>query len=269
MKIAILFILVLSISLITSNIARGENPRYRIVFVGDIGTSKSGKATINAITKEKPNAVVLLGDMGYSSTSSQFAKLEKPLKSNGIQIICDIGNHDSEEEEKDSTEEAYWKLCSPGHGFWDLKGRTLTIIGVNTQCEGSTLLSKDNCSSTTIANDLKDIKKNDFVITTSHKPLCETPTSKHPAYKCTSDMVREFKRLNVDADIGGHNHCMATDGKGNFVSGGGGKSHYKCSGWAFTNSEVYGYLLLSVYENKLDFVFKDQKNTEISKHYIR
>jgi hypothetical protein len=207
--------------------------------------------------------------MGYSSTSSQFAKLIKPLKSNGIQVMCDIGNHDSGEEEKDSTEEGYWKLCSPGQGFWDLKGGPMTIIGVNTQCEGSTLLSKSNCSSTTIANDLNSIKKNDLVITTSHKPLCETPASKHEAYKCTPSMMREFKRLNVDADIGAHNHCMATDGKGNFVSGGGGRSHDKCGGWAFTNSKDYGYLLLSVYNNKLDFVFKDQKNTEISKHYIR
>jgi len=82
-------------------------------------------------------------------------------------------------------------------------------------------------------------------------------------------MMREFKRLNVDADIGAHNHCMATDGIGNFVSGGGGRSHDKCGGWSFTNSKDYGYLLLSVDSNKLDFVFKDQKKTEISKHYIR
>jgi Calcineurin-like phosphoesterase len=269
MKFAIVFILVLSLSLITVNLVRAENPRHRIAFVGDIGTSKSGKATIYAILREKPNAVVLLGDMGYSSTSSSFGKLLKPLKSNGIQVLCNIGNHDSEEEEKDSKEEAYWKLCSPGQGFWNLKGGPLTIIGINTQCEGNPLFSKSNCNSNTIGNYLKGIKKNEFVLTTSHKPLCDTPKSNHPAYTCTPAILSEFKRLNVDADIGAHNHCMATDGKGNFISGAGGKSHYSCSGWAFTNSEDYGYLLLSVYKNKLDFVFKDQRNVEISKHYIR
>ena len=262
-------IMLLLVGVTSSGTVLAGSSTVKIVFVGDIGNSTSGKATINAIKTEHPDLAVLLGDLGYSPSADTFAKEINSLKANGVSVIRNIGNHDSDEEEKDSVEKAYWSLCSPGHGFWKVAIGPLTIIGLNTQCDGSKSHSADKCSATTISKYLKTLKAdNKFMLTTSHKSLCESPKSKHTAYPCTKAMKGEFKRLGIDADIGAHNHCMASDGKGNFVSGAGGRSHYSCSGWKYTNSKDFGYLVLEGFPDQLAFTFKGTDGTVIQKTSI-
>jgi len=243
-----------------------------VAFVGDIGTGTNGIKTIDALLAENPDLVVLLGDMGYSSSTTSFANQVNKLRNAGINVMCVIGNHDSDEEETDTTELNYWNLCSggtTGQGFWKVIVDQLTIVGVNTQCDGDSGHSRASCNKTTIANYLSTVGAGDSVIIASHKPMCETPSSRHAAFSCTSALNNEFNRLH-EFSIGAHNHCMAWKlGKNKAIAGAGGRSLYDCSGSSWwINDTSYGYLLMTRKSTHLDFVFKNQVGTEISQHFI-
>jgi hypothetical protein len=38
----------------------------------------------------------------------------KDLKNQGVTVRCDIGNHDSEQEQSEELEKSYWNLCAGG-----------------------------------------------------------------------------------------------------------------------------------------------------------
>ncbi len=242
-----------------------------VAFVGDIGTGTNGIKTIDALLAENPDLVVFLGDMGYSSSTTIFANQVNRLRNAGIDVMCAIGNHDSDEDESDTTELKYWNLCSGGtigQGFWKVLDGQLTVVGVNTQCDGNSGHSRASCDKTTISNYLSTVPKDNSVIITSHKPFCETPLSKHTAFSCTSALNTEFNRLH-ELRVAAHSHCMAWKlGENKVLSGGGGRSHYDCSGstW-WINDNTYGYLLMMKKNTYLDFVFKNQALKEISQHF--
>jgi hypothetical protein len=243
-----------------------------VAFVGDIGTGTNGIKTIDSLLLENPDLVVILGDMGYSSSTTSFANQVNKLRNAGIDVMCTIGNHDSDEEESDTTELNYWNLCSGGtigQGFWKIIDGQLTIIGLNTQCDGNSGHSRASCNQATLSNYLSNLPAGNSVVIASHKPMCETPSSKHPAYSCTTALKNEFNRLH-EFSVAAHNHCMAWKiGKNKALAGAGGRSTYDCSGSAWwINDNTYGYLLMTRKSSNLDFVFKDQSRSEISQHFI-
>lgn len=261
----------------TSNIA-SEDPfkllsiLSKVAFVGDIGTGTNGIKTIDALLVENPDLVVFLGDMGYSSSTTSFANQVTKLRNAGIDVMCVIGNHDSDEEESDSTELNYWNLCAggtTGQGFWKITDGPLTVVGVNTQCDGDSGHSRATCNKTTIANYLSTLPAGNAVIVAGHKPFCDTPTSRHSAFSCTTAINNQFNRLH-EFTVGAHNHCMAWKiGKNKVLSGSGGRSIYDCSGSSWwINDTSYGYLLMTRKTTHIDFVFKSQTGTEISQHFI-
>ena len=242
-------------------------------FVGDISCNSNGIATLNAIKADNPDVFIILGDMSYESSTSCFSVYIKDLRDHGVTVRCNIGNHDSEEMETDELETAYWRLCGGGtsqEGFWKIQAGDITIFGINTQCDGNSSHTATDppCDTTRIIKFLKDIDKNRFVIGTSHRPLCETPKSKSPEFKCNKAILDEFDRIGLTTKVGADNHCSAFDGR-NFIAGSGGKSHYACSGWDWIDDAKYAYLFMKYNLDKLDFVFKhSESRVEISPHFL-
>ncbi len=170
-----------------------------------------------------------------------------------------IGNHDSDQEESDELEKAYWNLCAGGasqEGFWKIQSCDITIFGINTQCDGNVTHTATDppCNSIKIVEFLKSIDKNRFVVATAHAPLCETPESKNAEYRCENAMTDEFERMGLTTTVSAHNHCCAFNGR-MFITGAGGKSHYACSGWDWIDD---AYLFMEYKVDKLD-LHKEQQ----------
>jgi Calcineurin-like phosphoesterase len=242
-------------------------------FVGDISCNSNGISTIESIKADNPDVFIILGDMSYGPSVGCFSNHVKDLKSQGVTVRCDIGNHDSQAEETDALEKLYWNLCAGGtsrQGFWKLHAGAITILGINTQCDGNRnhTATEPPCDSRRILKFLKSVDRNTFVVATAHKPLCDSPKSKSPAFECDDDILEEFDRIGVTTTIGADNHCSAYN-EGKFIAGSGGRSHYSCSGWDWIDDTKYAYLFMVYKDDKLDFVFKHFKTrAEISPHFL-
>jgi hypothetical protein len=255
-----------------SNYANGQEI-LTAAFVGDISCNSNGRATIESIKAENPDIFVILGDMSYQPTVGCFYEHIRDLKAQGVNVRCDIGNHDSQAEQTDTLEKLYWNLCAGGiskQGFWQLHAGTVTILGMNTQCDGNRnhTATEPPCNIRRILKFLNTVDRNAFVVLTAHKPLCDSPKSKSPAFQCGDLMLEQFNRIGVTATIGADNHCSAYN-EGKFIAGSGGRSHYSCSGWDWVDDTKYAYLFMVYKDGKLDFVFKNFKTrAEISPHFL-
>ena len=201
-----------------------------------------------------------------------FIGYVKDLKNQGVTVRCDIGNHDSEQEQSDQLEKSYWNLCAGGtsqKGFWKIRAGDISILGLNTQCDGNSshTATEPPCDVGKIIKFLKEVDRTRFVVATAHRPLCDSPISKSPKFECNKQLLDEFDRLGVTATVSADNHCSAYNDK-KFIAGAGGRSHYACSGWDWIDDTKYAYLFMEYKENKLDFVFKHFKTrAEISPHF--
>ena len=83
-------------------------------FVGDISCNSNGRSTIQSIKADNPDVFIMLGDMSYQPSVGCFSDHVKDLKSQGVTVRCDIGNHDSQAEGTDALEKLYWNLCAGG-----------------------------------------------------------------------------------------------------------------------------------------------------------
>jgi hypothetical protein len=244
-----------------------------VVYVGDISCNSNGKTTIDSIKREDPDVFVILGDMSYEPSVGCFSKNVKNLIGQGVTVRCDIGNHDSEEEQTDQLEKEYWNLCAGGasqEGFWKIQSGDITILGINTQCDGyrNHTATEPPCDTEKIVEFLKSVEKNRFVIATAHRPLCDTPISKSPAFECNKAILDELDRIGVTAMVSADNHCSAFK-EGKFIAGSGGRSHYSCSGWDWIDDTKYAYLFMEYKESNGDFVYKHFKTrNEISPHFL-
>jgi hypothetical protein len=268
--IAMLFLV--SVVLTHGNYANGQDG-ITAAFVGDISCSKNGRMTISSIKADDPDIFIVLGDMSYQSSVSCFYDYIHDLTNKGVTVRCNIGNHDSVEVMTDELERSYWNLCAGGasqEGFWKIQASDITLLGINTQCDGSInhTATYPPCGPERIIEFLKSIDKNRFVVATAHKPLCDTPKSKNSEFKCSKAMVNEFDRIGLTATVSGDNHCSAFKER-KFIAGSGGRSHYACTGWDWIDDANYGYLFMKQKGDKLDFVFKRSKTrAELSPHFI-
>jgi hypothetical protein len=261
------------IAVTPSNYVNGARDGITAAFVGDISCNITGRATIDSITADNPDAFVILGDMSYGPSAGCFYSYVKDLKNQGVTVRCDIGNHDSEQEQSEELEKSYWNLCAGGasqEGFWKIRAGDISILGLNTQCDGDSnhTATEPPCDIGKIIKFLKEVDKTKFVVATAHRPLCDSPISKSPKFECIEVMLNKFGRIGVTAIVSADNHCSAYSDK-KFIAGAGGRSHYACSGWDWIDNTKYAYLFMEYKENKLDFVFKHFKTrAEISPHFL-
>jgi hypothetical protein len=180
--------------------------------------------------------------MSYGPSAGCFYSYVKDLKNQGVTVRCDIGNHDSEQEQSEELEKSYWNLCAGGasqEGFWKIRAGDISILGLNTQCDGDSnhTATEPPCDIGKIIKFLKEVDKTKFVVATAHRPLCDSPISKSPKFECIKVMLDEFDRIGVTATVSADNHCSAYSDK--FIAGAGGRSHYACSGWDWIDDTKY------------------------------
>lgn len=99
------------IAVTPSNYVDGSRDGITVAFGGDISCNITGRATINSIMADNPDAFVILGDMSYGPSAGCFYSYVKDLKNQGVTVRCDIGNHDSEQEQSDQLEIVLESLC--------------------------------------------------------------------------------------------------------------------------------------------------------------
>jgi hypothetical protein len=77
-----------------------KNKTFDIGAVGDLGTGVNGQKTISSIQITKPNLVIFLGDLAYTSDKCFFTQTNN-LESNttGSQVLTVIANHDIDSED--------------------------------------------------------------------------------------------------------------------------------------------------------------------------
>jgi len=192
---------------------------FKFAAVGDIECKGSDKI-FSLIKANTPDAkrVLLLGDLGYSSSSKC------------IKISCDkyqenciptVGNHDKASDIK--------KIFGKGDGVGWYKQNNVVFVGINSELSASTVKSK----LVPIINRFDNDSSVDFIIPFEHKPFVTNPSAHHPE----SD-AKDYRKVilpvlqtsnKVILVLFGHNHGyqQCSVGDINFItSGQGGRDPY-------------------------------------------
>jgi len=216
-----------------------SNETIKVILTGDIGTNTDSTSVFNAIKKQNADNVVILGDLGYSSSLSWFKSTYGTL---GNKLNCVIGNHDSASEDGSSAVDKEAKAyCANSYYF---KKNHVLFLGFNTNgdlnlqgTEAAKLLTN-----TAFMNGIKSIH------IMSHKPCAVAPNAHHPLeIKAFCDFIKSKIPTGVKQYYDqAHNHVMSASADGTYKTiGAGGKSHYTCgvsAAFPFCDNAHFGFL---------------------------
>ncbi len=182
---------------------------WKFAAVGDI-VCKDAPKVATAIKKAGNNVTLLLGDLGYSSSSKCIADAFK-----GMNIKPTVGNHDKTAD----VVKVFGKGDTGTTSFSNIR-----FLSINT--EGFTLSKVAG-----LLNKYKNDTAIDFIIPIMHKPLVTNPSAHHPEEaKYRKSLVPLFvNNGKVSLVINGHNHGFqecSSNGISFITSGAGGRDPY-------------------------------------------
>jgi predicted MPP superfamily phosphohydrolase len=251
-----------------------ENKTFDIGAVGDLGCGVNGQRTISSIQNTKPNLVIFLGDLAYTSDLKCFFIQTNNLENNNTanQALAVIGNHDidSKDGNKVTKKELmdHYKIPLTGYYSKTFDNGKILVIGMNF----TGLEQKDNVAKNVLENDqyafVKKTLENSnatFKIIASHAPFISQDCSSFIMSFCHDSLDKWanntfikyhqlFKNTGVKLVLSGHNHNYQRaekDGITYIISGLGGQSQYKIAhpgNQMF--ADVYGFLNLTFNNNK-------------------
>ena len=247
-----------------------------VVAVGDVACKPGQETTTTTCRhadtarlaeKIDPDAVLTLGDHQYE-TGSLFAFRNSYDKSWGDlrpRTYPVPGNHEYRTEGA-SGYYTYFDKRQPGRpGYYATNLGSWRVYALNTNC------TEISCEDEVewLVDDLR-----------SHPRACSLMTSHHPRYSSgehgSEGFMRRFFRIalrhDVDLLLSGHDHHyerfarmgnkggVAERGVMQFVSGGGGKTHYAASGDVrgsrYVDDDTYGVLRLVLRQGSFDYGFR-------------
>jgi len=251
-----------------------ENKTFDIDAVGDLGCGVNGQRTISSIQNTKPNLVIFLGDLAYTSDLKCFFIQTNNLENNNTanQALAVIGNHDidSKDGNKVTKKELmdHYKIPLTGYYSKTFDNGKILVIGMNF----TGLEQKDNVAKNVLENDqyafVKKTLENSnatFKIIASHAPFISQDCTSVIMSFCHDSLDKWanntfikyhqlFKNTGVKLVLSGHNHNYQRaekDGITYIISGLGGQSQYKIvhpGNQMF--ADVYGFLNLTFNNNK-------------------
>ena len=259
-----------------------ENKTFDIGVVGDLGCGANGQKTISSIQNPKPNLVIFLGDLAYTSDLKCFFTQTTNLENNntGSQVLAVIGNHDIDTKDGNKVTKKqlmdHYKIPLTGYYSKTFDNGKILVIGMNF----TGLEEKDKVSKNVLENDqyafVKKTLENSnatFKIIASHAPFishnctiffiissCHESLDKW-ANAIFSKYHELFKNTGVKLVLSGHNHNYQRSEKDNItyiISGLGGQSQYKIShpgNQMF--ADMYGFLNLSFSNKTIEGKFID------------
>ena len=216
-----------------------QNKTIKVVLTGDIASSTAGKAVFNKIKSLNADNVVVLGDLGYSSSLSWFKSTYGTL---GNKLNCVVGNHEAANEDGTSSIEKEAKqYCANAYYF---KKNHVLFLGFNTNGDLVTQAAEAGklLTNTQFMQGIKSVH------IMSHKPCAVPPNSHHGLeIKSFCDAVKSKIPNGVTTFYDqAHNHVMSSSADGTYKQiGAGGKSHYTCgtnAQFPFCDNAHYGYL---------------------------
>ena len=216
----------------------------KIVMVGDVEDSASGKLVYEQIKKQNASYYFVLGDLGYDSDLKWFKDTYGTL---GDKMFCVLGNHEAANEDGNTViQKEALEYC--GNSYWIREGPTLFLM-INTNDNQNTLITAYGkiLSNTTIMNGVKNVHIN------GHKGCATPPNSHHPAgeIKDLCDYIKSKVPTNTKIFYNSaHNHLYSESVDKMYKQmGSGGKSHYTCGTSAefpYCNNVNYGFVLYTI-----------------------
>jgi hypothetical protein len=216
----------------------------KVIMVGDVEDSTSGKAVFEQIKKQNATYEFILGDLGYDSSLSWFKSTYGTL---GDSMFCVIGNHEANNEDGSSAiEKETLEFC--GNSYWIKNGVTLFLM-MNTNDNQDTLITAFDkvLTNSTIMNGVKNIHVN------GHKGCATPPNSHHDAGEIQK--LCDYIKSKIPSTIkvfynSAHNHLYSESADKTYKQvGTGGKSHYTCgtnAQFPYCNNVNYGFLLYTI-----------------------
>jgi len=264
---------------------QSDNKTFSIAAVGDLGCGANGNNTLLSIQNTKPNLVIFLGDLAYTSDLKCFFTQTNDLENNitGSQVLAVIGNHDIDNKVTKKQLMDHYKIPLTGYYSKTFDNGKILVIGMNF----TGLEQKDNVAKNVLENDqyafVKKTLENSnatFKIVASHAPFisqnCTSvimPFCHYSLDKWANNTFNKyhqlFKNTGVKLVLSGHNHNYQRaeeDGITYIISGLGGQSQYKILQEPGTQrfADVYGFLYLSFKNKSIDGRFIDN-NGNMSK----
>jgi predicted MPP superfamily phosphohydrolase len=258
-----------------------ENKTFNIDAAGDLGCGDNGQKTISAIQNTKPNLVIFLGDLAYTSDLKCFFNQTNNLENNNTrsQVLAAIGNHDIDSSDGNIVTKKevmdHYKIPLTGYYSKIFDNGRILVIGMNF----TGLEQKDNIDKNILGNDqyafVKKTLENynaTFKIIASHAPFISQDCSSFIISTCHDsldkwastifDKYHElFRNTGVKLVLSGHNHNyqrVEKDGITYVISGLGGQSKYKISNPGnHMFADVYGFLNLSFNNKSIEGKFID------------
>jgi predicted phosphodiesterase len=251
-----------------------ENKTFDIGVVGDLGCDVNGQKTISSIQNTKPNLVIFLGDLAYTSNLKCFFTQTNNLENNntGNQVLAVIGNHDIDNKDGNKVTKKqlidHYKIPLTGYYSKTFDNGKILVIGMNF----TGLEEKDKVSKNVLENDqyafVKKTLENSnatFKIIASHAPFISQDCTIFIMFSCHNSLDKWsnaifskyhelFKNTGVKVVLSGHNHNYQRSKKDSItyiIIGLGGQSQYKIShpgNQMF--ADLYGFLNLS-FSNKI------------------
>jgi len=216
----------------------------KIVMVGDVEDSASGKLVYEQIKKQNASYYFVLGDLGYHNDLKWFKESYGTL---GDKMFCVLGNHEAANEDGNTViQKEALEYC--GNSYWIREGPTLFLM-INTNDNQNTLITAYGkiLSNTTIMNGVKNVHIN------GHKGCATPPNSHHPAgeIKDLCDYIKSKVPTNTKIFYNSaHNHLYSESADKMYKQmGSGGKSHYTCgtnADFPYCNNVNYGFLLYTI-----------------------
>jgi Icc protein len=257
------------------------NKTFDIGVVGDLGCGGNGQRTISSIQNAKPNLVIFLGDLAYTSDLKCFFTQTNKLENNntGNQVLAVIGNHDidSNDGNKVTKKELmdHYKIPLTGYYSKTFDNGKILVIGMNF----TGLEEKDKVAKNILENDqyafVKKTLENSnatYKIIASHAPFISQDCTIFIIFSCHNSLDKWsnvifskyhklFKNTGVKLVLSGHNHNYQRaekDGITYIISGLGGQSKYSITypgNQMF--ADVYGFLNLSFNNKSIEGKFID------------
>lgn len=160
-KLIPIFIALIAISIVTVQSVSA----WKFAAVGDI-ECKGADRILGFIKTNTPEAkrVLLLGDLGYGSTSKC---IKTSCDKFGLNCIPTVGNHDKASDIK--------KVFGKGDGVGTYQTNNVRFLGVNSELSISTVKAKV----ASLLNKYQNDSNIDFIIPFQHKPFVTNPSAHH------------------------------------------------------------------------------------------
>ena len=190
----------------------------RLFHVSDVHFGKEDKAAIRwfseTVATERPDAVVMTGDLTMRARAREFEAGGAWLKSLGVPVTVEVGNHDIP---------YYWdpvrRFLAPYSRYaalermierpLELPGVTIVPLKTTARAQWRLNWSKGSVSASSLKNALAMIRQSpagNVVLVAAHHPLIEAGTTGTARTHRGADALIELAAAGADAVLSGHVH---------------------------------------------------------------